>query len=163
MKRLCTIFILFCILLSGCAGTETPQNPIRFYYCREDISYRGTEGVICYELRESAGRETDHEALLQEYFMGPHSDHLSPTFPHAMTLKSFSVSGTGAEIVLSDRLAELKGIRLSVACGCIARTVMDLTGAESVRIRTENALLDNAKVITIDRNNLLLTDEYDKE
>ena len=63
-----------------------------------------------------------------------------------------------AQIVLSDEIAQLEGITLSIACGCLAKTVMALDDVYGVRIYAETMTLEHRDYIYMDFETLLLLD-----
>lgn len=161
MKRAISVAILLCIILPlfGCVSTEDkPKEPVSFYYRRAKLTYSDAASVIAPEARESAGHTEDTAYLLAEYLKGPKSEEFLRTFPTQVSLADLKLGKATAEITLSDNFAVLSGMDLTIACACLTMTVMELTGSETVKISAENALLNNAPQITMDKNCLLLLD-----
>lgn len=159
-KAIAILLLLGCILsLLGCqAEHDAPQVPVTVYYKRAQMEYGTADGVIIKATLESAGHETDTVYLLQQYLCGTDRSDLSPTFPVDTRLISYHLEGLTAKIVLSDQLAQLTGIELSIACACLSKTVMSLSGCREVIISAEHAQLDNNNYITVSSNSYLMQD-----
>lgn len=164
MKRVLCILLCVCLILPllGCNQTVEIEKPVTYYYRRTEVSYGTSDGVIGSEQRESIGHENDMFYLLAQYVSGPHSAEFSQTFPDNLIVVSVHRSKKLVRIVFSYHFAELTGIDLTIACACITKTVMDLTGTDAVQISAAGELLDEQQTITMDRNSLLLLDESTK-
>lgn len=163
MKEIALLLCL-CLLLGllGCAAKQDqPEVPVQFFYPRHtsDIAYEGDDGVIAYELRESAGNEENYSYLLNLYFRGPTVEPLRNPFPNATSLVSFDLTLTRATVVLSDSFAQLSGMELTLAGACLMKTINAMTGAQSLLIRTQTQPLDNSDSLLIQMEDLLLTDD----
>lgn len=161
MKKSIALLLIFSCVCSlfGCQlYREEPELPVTVYYRRSQMTYGTSDGVISSYALEAAGHETDVPFLLQTYLQGPDSADFSPTFPSGTTLRSYNLEGLTAKVVLSDQLATLTGIDLSIACACLSKTLMSLTGCREVIICAEHAQLDNNKYITVSSNSYLMQD-----
>jgi len=160
MKRhlcfLLCVSVLLCLL--GCAKDE-PDVPVEFFYLQNGFSYDTHQSVIGSEVRETAGVH-GYTRILDLYLKGPKSNTLSPTFPEDSRIISLSQGPSSVSLVLSDAFASLAGIELSIACICLAKTVIHLTGCTAVTIQAESLLLDGEKSITLDNSGVLLYDNY---
>ena len=161
MKRLiCLLLVLslsFCFL--GCTKEEElPEVPVKFYYPKAEMAYGTESGVIDWEWREAAEHKKDYFYLVQQYLKGPQSENLTMSFSPNVSLKKLQVIGTSARVVLSDLAALLKGLELTIACACLAATVMEITGVTSVTIQAENTLLDGKVNISKTREQIVLWD-----
>lgn len=169
MKRLFAIILLFLMLPCLCAcAQEKILFPVTFHYLRAplpngEISHGAPDSVIVPEIREGDGHQEDFTFLLDIYLLGPLESTCRSPFPVGTRLEEFTLENGAASIVLSDDFGELTGIDLTLACGCLTMTVMDLTGAETVTILTEDTLLDGKESITMDRSNIILIDEANPE
>lgn len=162
MKRIiCSLLLIICIFtLCACSQKETIRKPVEFYYCAETITYNSTTGVITPETRESDGMENDPEALIALYLKGPtHEGYYSP-FPKNITVLNINFDPTVTTIMLSKDFSTLSGYRLTLACACLAKTVIGLTGCESVSIGAQDALLDGNTYIQMSEETLTLIDQY---
>ena len=161
MKRYVSLILLFVLAcsLTACKTEETIQKPVTFYYQNQEFSHGSRNSVILGEIRESAGIAEDISALLNVYLKGPVSNHLLRTFPNGTKLLKLQIDGDIAYVVLSDQITLAHGIELTVACGCLTKTVMELTGAKGVNISAQNLPLENSQSIYMDLNSLLLLDE----
>lgn len=160
-KTLCVIFVLALLLsLPACSSSkEKIQDPVFFYYRQAELDYGTTPGVLNKEAREAAGHRQDYSYLLSVYLKGPEDFALYSPFPRNTTLKSFSLQDGTAFVNLSFSFSTLTGLDLSIACACITLTVCEMTGAQQVTIRAENALLDGNPQITMTPDSLLMLDD----
>lgn len=160
MKRYISWILSALILLSmaGCNEETKLERPVTFYYCAATLSHDAGSSAILSEIRESAQIETD-VAILQAYLAGPELEGLRSPFPGGLRVVEFTPGSEITYITLTSGLANLTGLDLVMACACLGMTCMDLTGAEKVCIRAENALLGGEKSITMDKNSLLLLDQ----
>ena len=166
MKRLTAIMLLLLLFFGmfGCAKEPEFTAPVSFYYLRApqsngEVTHGTTDSVILADIRESAGRETDYDYLLKLYLTGPQDWKYQSPFPRSTFLTEFNLENGVATLVLTDTFAKLSGIDLSLACGCLTMTVLDMTGAEQVVIRVETELLNGKDHLVFDRNSFLLFDD----
>lgn len=152
------IFILcLSVLFSGCSSNPADKG-INFYYCQNKIDYDAPQGTIGSEFRKEPIDPLAYNELLNQYLKGPKSSGLISPFPADIYLVSFALEQQTAIIVLSDHIAELNGVDLSIACTCLSLTVKDLTGCATVQIRAQNKLLDNKQSVTINTNAIFLSE-----
>lgn len=160
MKRLFCLMLLVLLFLPGCQSQEEEEfvQPVNFYFPKADVTYFSAEGVISREVREADGYRQNYEYLLKMYLKGPESGELKRVFPKNVDLVRLELSETGATVVLSDAAARLTGLDLTVACACLTATVCDMTGVQTLTIRTKTQLLDGNKTITMSRDQILFLD-----
>lgn len=158
MKKYAIILCVI-ILLSLCACTpeQALQEPVAFYYPKAQVSYGTADGAITFELRESASLQNID--LLSLYLKGPVGETLAQPFPENVDIMHFQFEDQEALLVLSDNYATLSGLSLSVANACLAKTVMELTTADTVSISCESKPLDGETVIILSKQSLILFDE----
>ena len=164
MKKMICL-LLFCIMLlcSGCTE-EAPEVPegTRLFYPIAQQSYQPGSSVIDFEFR-TLDEEADLAQILNIYFGGPEAAHLLSPFPVGLRVVKTAIVDQTVYITVSDHLTELSNLELTIACGCLTLTALELTGAETAVIHAEDALLDGQKSITMDKNTLLLTDIWQEE
>lgn len=159
-RKLLTFSLAFLLLLTGCTVHENDSDDqAAFYYVRSEISFQAADGVIAPELREIGDRSNDLAYLLSLYLQGPQSDTLRSPFPENLTLVQVRQQEAYLEVVVSHRLSDLTGIELTLACSCLAKTCMALSGAQEVRISAQEQLLDGASYITITADSILLSSD----
>lgn len=161
MKRIIAILLLLCLCLTaiGCSPEKDPiKSPVTFYYRRAEFDHGSEQSVILGETRESEGIRGNIPRLLEEYLKGPVSEELAATFPDDAKLIDYRTKDSSAFVTVSDELAQLSGIELTVACACLAKTVIELTGIKSVHIQAQTAMLGNEQVIIMDSSRILLLD-----
>lgn len=156
MKRL--IALVLCLLLCGCA-TDTPQDPGTFYYLRSETTFDGTDGVIAPEQRELAGLRGDLSSLLQLYLAGPVTAGLENPLPASAALAAWNLDGEVLSLDFDPSLAQLGGIDLTAAAGCLARTFLPLTGAQTLVLTAGGALLDGQTAMRLTAADLSLRDD----
>ena len=159
MKRLLCLVLFAVLFLPGCEAKEEEfVQPVTFYFLKADVTYFSAEGVIAREVREADGHQQDYEYLLKMYLRGPESSEVKRVFPKNVELVRLELSDQGALVTLNDAAARLTGLDLTIACACLTATVCDMTGVQTVTIRTETQPLDGSKSITMNRNHILLLD-----
>lgn len=161
MKQFCIALTIVALLL-GMAGCKQENDdllePVSFYYCNDISSKDDFEHVFVPELREGAGYSDNKPALLSLYLKGPENEDLISPFPAGTSVISVQWSNSHVYIVLSDHMAELTGLDLSMACTCLSMTVFDLYACQAVEISAEHKLLDDQKSIVLTADTLILSD-----
>lgn len=148
--------------LTACKGKETDiREPVKFYYCREEISYNSPDSVIFPEIREAASFGGNVETMLRTYLTGPVSNHGLLPVPANTQLVSFRVENEEAYLTFNEAFAQLSGMDLTTAVSCIAMTVYDYTGIETLRISVESGQLDGKDEIVINALNIILVDSFE--
>lgn len=157
-KLLCIVLAaVLCVgIFAGCKEKENFTDPVNFYYRSADFTYN--QSAIASMEAEADGHRDDTIYLMNQYLRGPEDEAFEKTFPSGVTVLGLTVTGNRAEVLLSSPFAQLTGIDLTLACGCIAQTVMELTGVTTVQIRAEGENLDGTPFITMSRESLILMD-----
>lgn len=160
MKKWICILLCAAVGLSLFAcGSSSAKDPGNFYYRRIEPKYLGTEGIIAPESRELFSLREDLQAMLELYFLGPQSSDLESPFPRDTALLDWSLENGVLQLELNDAFTQLTGIELTVACGCIARTFLELPDITAVRIFVEGALLNGESAVTLTKASLQLADD----
>lgn len=162
MKRAVYISLVLLLIFTLCSCTsqsKSVQAPVAFYYRSTDVEYGAQSGVITYEIREVKGHTEDYQYIINQYLNGPKSSGCISPFPAGTTLEAFSLHNNKVDIMLSPHLAILTGSDLMVACACLTKTVLELTGVNSVQISSENGLLNNEESITLTADSFAYWDE----
>ena len=148
MKRFIALLFLLLTVLSfvGCRQSANTVT-VNFYYFTDEPEYHTQSSVIQAEKRKVGANLSDLEGILRLYMDGPISGKLDSPFPLGTVLKTVQPGKDVVEIVLSDEISKLSGIELMIACACLAKTVLEISRSEIVRIRAENALLNNQEYI----------------
>ena len=165
-KAICVFLACLLLLLTGCTHSgkslSSFESPSNFYYRVTDPVYGAKNGIIVAEAHETAGCGQDLLCLLQRYMEGPYSQNLKiPTPVPVSSIYPVSAVQEGAHISVSFNpgFARLTGIDLSIACGCISRTLFDYTDATEVEFFVENFTLDGNSSILIRRDGIITSDE----
>lgn len=149
MKKIVSILLLACLLLTGC-GSHI-KEPVTFYYVR--ASYQeDMQNIIATEERESSGHRQDLSYLMALYFMGPAGDDLVSPIPRGCSLLHVSIEGGVITLELSDTENSMTDAQFSLACACLSLTCLDMTLADSVTVLSGN------RSVTMTADNLVLLD-----
>ena len=161
MKKFISILLIvaFCLSISGCQQkTEPIKSPVTFYYSRAEFDHGNQDSVILGETRESAGLKSDLIKLLNEYLAGPLSDQLTSPSPGGTRVKNIWIENDVAILSVTDQMSLARGIQLTLACACLAKTFMEISGIETVKIQAQTVKLSATGYILIDKDNILLLD-----
>ena len=157
IKRCIVLSLALCLFLFGCSSTIKETN-LSFYYCKSETSYGFNAATVTVETRKERINPLDYAQIITTYLNGPKTDYLRTPFPQGTELVSINVDQGVCNITLTVHLSELTGIELTVACACLAKTASGVTGCAKVQISAQGAMLDNHASITMDANELLLSD-----
>ena len=148
------------ILALGLFGCEQPELrvPGTFYYLRTETAYSGPDGIFAPEQRELEGIREDLGAIVDLYCRGPVTDGLESPLPPEAVLLSHSLENDVLTLSFSAELAQLDGIELTAAAGCLCRTFLELTGARKLILRADDALLDGQTSMVLSSGDLELQD-----
>lgn len=160
MKRTIAM-ILFLSMTLGLIGCEQPKlrTPGTFYYLRANTSYGVSDGVFAPEQRELDGIEKSLESVLELYCQGPITSGLESPLPADTSLVFHSLEKDTLTLVFSHQFAQLSGIELTLAAGCLSRTFLELTGAQKLILKADSALLGGQSAMEISRGDLELQDD----
>ena len=158
MKRTMLCLLCLAMCLSACTAQQFLE-PGTFYYHCADIGYQGSEGVVAPETRELSGISHDLDALVALYCAGPLDPELSSPLPTDAQLLSSTVHDKVLTLHFSTSLAQLNGVELTVAAGCLARTFLPLTGATELILTADGALLGSDTSLTVTMEDLSLRDD----
>lgn len=151
MKRtICLILVLSCLLLlAACSNKKSAKDPVNFYYCTPETEFGTQDSLIISQIRDAHGHSRDYHYLISQYLNGPTTyDCISP-FPGGTTLEELDVDNSKARIVLSPHITTLSGSELMLACACITKTVLEMTGVHTVQISTSKGRLNGQDSITL--------------
>lgn len=158
MKKM--LFFLLALLLCGCVNpNEGIEEPISFYYLSQNTDYQPGQSLIREVIVDGAVIGNSPENILRAYLLGPGEDtELINPFPPDTELLSIENSGNILIVTLSERFAQLSGVRLSIACACITKTCLTQFNAQAVRIIAFGHDLDGADYIEMDTASVLFLD-----
>ena len=157
MKRILALLLCLIFILSGCQRPQDEEGNVCFYYLDANPSYDSRSSIFLPQSRQDMANGT-MEQILRVYLAGPQDEQFLSPFPAGLQLVSYRLEEKTAYLTFSKDLATLSNLDLTLACGCIAMTVLDLTGSEQVYIDAEGSLLSGQKAIIMDRSNLQLLD-----
>ena len=161
MKLLKLLIPIICLLsiLTACNGNRQDiVAPVNFYYLAENITYDNPTGVLMADVQESCGHEADYVYLTNQYFAGPESTECVSPFPEGLQLESLNVLTGKVSVVMSTHFAELTGHKLTLACSCLAKTLLEMTGVDAVTISIKGTAINGEPSVTFTKNDFILTD-----
>lgn len=160
MKKAISLLLVL-LLLGGCGKKDSPGE-VTFYYPRAEYTYNSPDSVIASETRDNGGYLSTVQ-LLSLYLEGPLEETLTDPFPKGISVLSAYTDGHTLYVTVSDEMATLSGAPLILACACLGRTGMEITGSVSAQIRCETLLLDGKQSITVSDNAMIYTDALPTE
>lgn len=162
MRRIicCFLVIASVFLLCSCSPrNEQSENTVTFYYRNPKTKFGENAKVIIGENRETSSQNQDYQALIEQYLNGPRNyDSVSP-FPAGTTLSELSIDSTTAYVVLTPHIATLSSSELMVACACMTKTIIEMTGVHSVKITTADGTLNGEDAIILTADSFTLWGE----
>ncbi len=162
MKRLIGILLVLCFLiLPGChqPSEETYKKPARFYYPRNDVLLESKDGVIAYELRETAHIASRTE-MLRYYFEVPDSSALYSPFPEESSVLDCTFFSSTLYVSLSHHFDELTGLPFTIATTCIAMTLLTSTNYTIIEFEILGEDGEILRSFTLTRDQVLLEDTH---
>lgn len=158
-RRIILSLIIICIFCTvGCSKGNNIEVPTNFYYCTTSIVYNDPNGVISPEVREAKSPGEDLTGTLNLYLQGPKSSNYYNPFPENTVVEAIMWDNSTLIITVSAQYNQLSGLDLTLASSCLAKTVMELTGQQAVKIQCAEGLLDGNPSITLTKDSLLLVD-----
>lgn len=157
MKRLIYLLLMM-FFLAGCINPTTPSS-VTFYYPRADFEYNSSDGILAPEVR-SHGGNTSTAYLLDQYLDGPLGEKLVNPFPADASLISVHTVDNTVFITVSDTMAQLSGAPLILACACLGRTGMELSGTNQAHIQCKSLLLDGKTSIIVNEETIFYSDSF---
>jgi hypothetical protein len=162
MKRLLCLIcaLIFLLTVTACSDNENEiRMPANFYYCTAEIEYDSELGVIASEVRETDLYYDNFMLLFNHYMRGPSSSALVSPFPVGSEVVQINQNDSEIVLIMNLQFAQLTGLKLSLACACLSKTVFSLTTVETVTIRCRDGSLDGKVSININRDSFLLQDK----
>ncbi len=145
MKKLLSLTLCLCLLLTGCAlpaelaaylaREEEPENTINIYRL-----YTGDEGgslaraEVC---TLAANVRGDAETAIELFFSPSRDSSLQAALPEEVALRSWSVEGGVAVLDLSAEFQSLSAMDQTAAAFCAALTLCELDEVDAVSIHCE--------------------------
>lgn len=162
MKQSISVMIILCLLfsLSSCTVDQSgTSESVTYYYRTVEVEFGSQSGVIAAEIRHVKRHTDDYPYLVEQYLNGPVSDKCISPFPAGITFEELNVDDKEVQIMLSSHLALLSGAELMTACACLAKTLLELTGARTIQISADNGLLNGTEVITLTEDDFVYWDD----
>lgn len=150
------LLLLATVACSAQVEGETETNTIDLYFSTPEYVVGGA-AVVSESYTPS--QEGDMvEELVERLLAGP-MDTLSSEspFPMGVTLRSYTLEEEHLTIDLSERYGGLSGIDLTIADYCIALTLCQLEGVETVSITVEGEEIAFRSTQVLQADNIILT------
>lgn len=157
MKRAVCLILCLLLALTGCAP-QPSEGGTAFYYRRSETAFQGSDGVLAPEQRDTASIDGDLNALLALYCAGPVTPGLENPLPAGTSVLSSGLESGELTLHFSAGLADLTGVELTIAAGCLARTFLTLTGAQALILTAEGALLNGQSSLRLSLEDLHIRD-----
>lgn len=157
MKRFLAVILslLLSLPLAACR-TDPAQSGTRFYYQRTETSF--DDSIFAPEARDLSALNGDLTAMLELYCAGPLAEGLKNPLPPGTAVRSHSVTQDTLTLNFDQGLAQLEGIDLTIAAGCLARTFLPLTGVRKLLLTADGALLNSQSALELTLAELELRD-----
>lgn len=155
MKKFFAFMLIICTLLSISACTsqkKTITSPVTYYYVQQQVDYSKPDNLIVPYIAESAGHEGDYKYLVGEYIATPPDAKFVSPFPVGTILEELRLENNRVQIVLSSQMAELSGVSMMVAFACLTKTVVGMTGIQTVQIQITDNLINGEESISLSPN-----------
>lgn len=153
--RLMALLLALCMLaaLPGCNKTKDMQQPVTFYFPAKQTESLSRNTLLC-QYFDAVGYDNDIHHLLNAYLNYKVDEECISPFPAKLHLALLSRQGDTLHLTFNETLGNLSGIDLSLACVCIAKTAMELSGCTQVVVQASDALLDGEKSLTFTQDGL---------
>lgn len=157
MKRFLVVILALLLALPLTACQSAPaQSGTFFYYLRTETSF--DDSIFAPEGRDLSSLGGDLTAMLDLYCAGPVQDGLESPLPPGTSVRSHTLTQDTLTLHFDAGLAQLEGIDLTIAAGCLARTFLPLTGATKLTLTAEGALLNSQTALELTLADLELRD-----
>lgn len=159
-KRVITLWGLLLLTLVSCAtqmehDTQT-QGTVALYFATAE-SIVGGPAVTTQDYLPTEDGDLV-EDLIEQLLAGPLDEEVAESpFPLGVTLHSYTQEGGQVTVDLSEQYGGLSGIDLTVADYCIALTLCQIEGVESVVITVEGEDMAFRSTQQLDGNDVILT------
>ncbi len=156
MKKGIVLLLVISLLLCGCSsGVE--EETVAFYYPVLEMDYSIGTSYLQAEIRSKAVTGYILTDILNLYLQGPNDRYTyAMPFQYNTKVHALVIENGVMELTLTRGFATYTGLPLTIACACIAKTAIELTGVDSVKIKAYQSTLDGAAYIEMNRNSLLL-------
>lgn len=158
MKRFISLLLIVVLFVSFGACSKNNNESVLFYYLKTDFKFGTDQTIITPEKRDAAGHYNQYDKLMEAYLSGPIDSAYSSPFPSGTSLISLEINNTRAHIVVSSHLATLSGHKLTIACACIGKTLLEMVDVRSVEIKAQDSLLNGMQSVILSENDLFLWD-----
>lgn len=161
MRKMLCICLALLLVFSGCMLQPDAEgnDGIRFYYRNNlEEAYFSETGIMAFETRSIRFEQQSIAGLMEVYLQGPVSSELTSPFPKDLQLIETQILPGEITLTFDDSLASLSSVGLRVAAGCIARTLWEYGGYETVILKAQTQPLDGYDQLVLYPEELVLRD-----
>ena len=136
MKKELIVLAALLALAAGCAApAEAPEGGYRVYYSA--LSDRYADLAVDWVNHVPEDEASPIQELLDALLAEPESTDLTSPFPDGVRVLDWSVSEGVLTLDLSEQYGGLSGVDLAVADACLALTLCQVEGVNSVYVTVE--------------------------
>lgn len=164
MKRYILFLLAAALLLTGCEvkSKEEPVDGHQIYYLADGSSARGGDMIrachVALGLSEDVTLRAEAQAVVEQLLRQPENDSLYSPFPEGTQLQSLNIHNRQAIVDLTEEVAGLDGVELSLANYCLTLSLTALNGVDTVIVTANRRMIaQQPKQILLERDVLLST------
>lgn len=155
MRRITLLLLCLSLVLAACTSPAAEPGTV-FYYPHSDTEHLSE--LFVPEHRDIP-RYAGMTELLEQYCAGPVTPGLENTLPPDTTVLSWDLHNGELRLNFDAGLAQLSGIELTVAAGCLAQTFLERFGAHTLVLTAQGALLNGETALRLTSKDLNLRDD----
>lgn len=161
MKRIILLTLLTAILISlfACTTNTMHKGSVVFYYIKNEKDFDGKTPIMTPYYPQIDHNTNGYAEILNVYFNGPTNYNCQSPFPAGTTIEDINITRSKAHLMLSPQFATISGIDSTVACACLTKTVIELTGVNTVQIRVKGAQLEGKDYLTFNQSSFTYQDD----
>ena len=161
MRKILCFCLALVLVFSGCMYQPevSEGDGVRFYYRdKREEAYFSETGIMASEMRSIRWEQQSIKGLMEVYLQGPVSSELISPFPKDLQLLDTQILPGEITLTFNDSLSSLSPAGLRVAAGCIARTLWEYGGYETVILKAQTQLLDEKDRLVLYPEEFVLRD-----
>jgi len=161
MRKILCFCLALVLVFSGCMYQPevSEGDGVRFYYRdKREEAYFSETGIMASEMRSIRWEQQSIKGLMEVYLQGPVSSELISPFPKDLQLLDTQILPGEITLTFDDSLSSLSPAGLRVAAGCIARTLWEYGGYETVILKAQTQLLDEKDRLVLYPEEFVLRD-----
>lgn len=154
--KIALILALILLVSTGCVSSHTAGGiQLDIYYCVPSDKAYGPS----VQAETDSVPEASVPAIVDRLFEGPDSPELISIIPEGTTLQSWTLEAGNLKLDLSEAFGRLTGISLTRAEYCIALTLTQLDGVDTVSITVDGQMIPGCGVEKMSEKDVVLKGE----